>query len=130
MFRGIYSTNNMNNSQRISDIGANKVLNMGGSINSYIRTGNPYSTAYYANKQKESFDEFVKQEKKTKKDGIIEKAIGAIVCAGALFAVFKGRKHAGNSPSRIKGIMTSITKPFRSVGGWFSGIVKKITKKP
>jgi len=72
---------NVNSNHSIADYGAQKVLNMGGSLLGYINTGNPYDSRYF-NKKEQKSDIFEKKtDKKTNKTPLIVGMIAGIKAA-------------------------------------------------
>ncbi|MBR2069610.1 MAG: hypothetical protein IJ877_07625 [Candidatus Gastranaerophilales bacterium] len=76
MFEGVYSSIA---TQPVADFGAQRTLNMGGSVIGYIQTGNQYDKRYYKPRLKN--DTFQNKKSKNRFDKII--TISALALASA-----------------------------------------------
>ncbi len=87
---------NNKNIESIADMGGHRILGMGGSLMSYIETGNAYSKDYRPN---DTPDAFIKNEQRTTKKK--ENNLKALTLAGmlaasslAVFNIFKKKKYS------------------------------------
>lgn len=76
--------NHPNNFNSVADIGGNRILGMGGSLSSYIETGNPYSDAYVPNNNPK------KKKKNSFKNALI--ALGTIGSIIGIYYLAFGKK--------------------------------------
>ena len=124
MFQGLYTSMNY---EPIADYGAHSILNIGGSLTSYIQTGNPYDKHYYhvpyANNLQN--DVFHKSDNNRTKTIKVLGVIGLTLAAG--IALFLGIKKA-DIPHRVTSLFDKVKTKAKPISGFFDKAQETLTK--
>ncbi len=117
MIDGINSNRHKNLS--ISDTCGSRVLNMGGSLTGYIKTGNPYHKDYYVRRQNK-----IKKDPDKKVVATLNKILPfALTALGTIAAIKFGPKYFSKATEAIKAKVSALPKPTEA----FKGLKEKIS---